>query len=482
MFYVQDDFRLSQKLTLNLGVRYEYFTPQWEAGNRLSNYDPASNSLIAAKSGSIADRAQVNPDKNNWAPRIGFAYAMDARTAIRSGYGISYVHFNRSGGGNILAINGPQVVNAVVNQRPGDAAFRTTQQGYPTGLTDPDKFNPLQANISYMPRDIKTGYVQNWFFSIQREVLPNTIFDIAYVGNRSNKLILFADYNQARTQNPGENTPLQSRRPIQQFAGITLTTPSGWANYHALQFKVERRYNAGLSFLNSFTWAKAIDNVGQALEDQGNGNASSPQNYYNLRSEKGPSGYDQRLNNTTSVVWEVPFGKGRRYGSDIPGILDGVLGGWEFSGINTATTGEPINLRYAPAANFQVSDIGPDWRGAISYRPNVTGNPLLPESERTPGRYLNPATVVLPTDPSQPFGNVGRNAVYGPSFLQFDAQVSKFFRITESSSVQFRSEFFNVLNKTNFRAPNPNRSTPTFGAITSSYPARQIQFALKFLF
>lgn len=485
MFYVQDDWKLSPKLTLNLGVRYEYFTPQWEADNRLTNYDPATNRLIPASDGSVADRAQVNPDRNNWAPRIGFAYSMSPKMVVRSGYGISYVHFNRAGGGNILAINGPQVVNAVVNQRPGDAAFRTIEQGYPAGLTDPDKFNPLASNISYMPRDTRTGYVQNWYFSIQREIFKDTVFDIAYVGNRSNKLILFADYNQARPNRVGENTPLQQRRPIREFAGITLTCPCAWANYNALQWKLERRYNAGLSFLNSFTWAKALDNVGQSLEDQGNGNRTSPQSYYNLAAEKGPSGYDQRINNTTSVVWEVPFGKGRRYGSAAPVAADMILGGWQISAINTITTGEPFNLLYAPAANFQVSDIGPDWRGAISYRPNVVADPAQFSGAVDKTRFLNPAAVVVPTDVSQPFGNAGRNSVYGPGFFQVDMNIQKNFRITERVGLQFRSEFFNLLNKTNFRSDSQNRvnrSSPLFGLFGASYPARQVQFALKLIF
>lgn len=481
MAYIQDDYRVTQRLTLNLGVRYEFFTPQWERDNKLSNYDPITNRIIQAKAGSIADRAQVNPDRNNWAPRIGFAYALNPKTAIRSGHGISYVHFNRSGGGNILAINGPQVVTAVVNQRPGDAGFRLTEQGYPEGLTSPDKFDPLRANISYIPRETRTGYVQNWFLSIQRDI-AGVVFDLAYVGSRSNKLIMFADFNQARPQNPGENAPLQARRPIPGFAGITITSPSGWHNYHGFQFKVERRYAAGLSLLNSFTWSKSMDNVGQALEDQGNGNASSPQNFYDLRAEKGPSGYDQRLNNTTAILWEVPVGKGRRHLGSLSGAAEAILGGWQISAISMATSGEPINLRYAPPTNFQVSDIGPDWRGAIAYRPNVIGDPLMPKGERGPNRYLNPATVVIPADPSRPFGNAGRNSVYGPSFWQLDTGVQKHFRLSERFQLQFRSEMFNLLNKTNFRAPNPNRSSPAFGVITQSYPARQIQFGLKLLF
>ncbi|MBC7926321.1 MAG: TonB-dependent receptor [Bryobacteraceae bacterium] len=491
MAYVQDDYRVNTKLTLNLGVRYEYFTPQWEADNRLSNFDPATRTLIPASDGSIEDRAQVNPDRNNWAPRVGLAYSIDPKTVIRSGYGISYIHFNRSGGGNLLAINGPQVVNAIVNQAPLvggqggqlNPSFRSVDQGYPNALTNPDRFVAATSNISYIPRDTKTGYVQNWFFSVQREILRNTVVDLAYVGNRSNKLVLFADLNQARPQlTPTGNESLAARRPIPGYAGITITTPSGFANYNALQAKVERRFSTGLSFLNSFTWSKAIDNVGQALEDQGQGNRSSPQNYYDLRAEKGPSGYDQRINNTTSVVWDIPVGRGRRFGSSLPGVLDYAIGGWTLSAINTVTTGEPLNVLWTPAANIQVSDIGPDWRGAISYRPNLIGTAKLTDTARAGSvRYLDRAAFAG-TTPDQPFGNVGRNSIYGPNFQQLDLNVQKNFRFTERFNMQFRSEFFNIFNKTNFRAPVVNWSAGNFGQFTTTYPARQIQFALKLQF
>ena len=491
MFYIQDDYRMTQKLTLNLGVRYEYFTPQWEANNRLSNYDPVKNALIPAKDGSISDRSQVNPDRNNWAPRIGLAYALDPKTAIRSGYGISYVHFNRAGGGNILGINGPQVVNAIVNQTPllngqVNPNFRTVDQGYPAGLTDPSQFNPLASNISYIPRDTRTGYVQNWFFSIQRELFRNTVFDIAYVGNRGNKLILFADYNEARPQRLGENVALRARRPIPQFAAITITCPCAWSNYHALQLKFERRYGAGLSFLNSFTWAKAMDNTGQALEDQGAGNRSSPQSYYNLAAEKGSSGYDQRYNYTASAVWDLPVGKGRRYMSSMPAVLDYAIGGWTLSGINTLTSGEPLNILYTPPASAQVSDISPDWRGAISYRPDLVGHAVLSTDVRANTiRFLDRNAFVMPAtaaDPSRPFGNLGRNAIYGPMFWQTDLNVQKNFAFTERINMQFRSEFFNIFNRTNFRPPVTNLNATNFGQFTSTYAPRQIQFALKLSF
>ena len=255
----------------------------------------------------------MNPDRNNFAPRMGLAYSFDPKTVLRAAYGISYIHFNRAGGGNILGINGPQVVIAAIQQRPGDAGFRTTQQGYPQGLTDPSRFNPLAANISYIPRDTPTGYVQNWSFSIQRELPQGFLVDLGYVGNNGTHLVVFADYNEARPNRPGENLSVQARRPNQAFSAITITFPHARSNYHALQARVERKFRSGFSFLNSFVWSKAIDTTGQALEAQGgSGGRSSPQSFYNLAAERAVSDFDQPFNNTTSVLWELPVGKGRQ--------------------------------------------------------------------------------------------------------------------------------------------------------------------------
>src|SRR5262245_46360022 len=164
--YIQDDWRATPKLTLNLGLRYEYSTPYWERHNILSNYDPATNSMRLAKSGSVSDRALVDPDRNNFGPRLGFAYSLTPRTVVRGGYGISYVHFSRAGEGDVLPINGPQVVNAVVNQtNPTSAAFVPAERGYPAGLADPSQFNPATANVTYMPGDFHSSPVHSWHIS-----------------------------------------------------------------------------------------------------------------------------------------------------------------------------------------------------------------------------------------------------------------------------------------------------------------------------
>ena len=483
--YFQDDWKVSTKLTLNLGLRYEYATPQWDANNRLSNFDPVSNKLIAASSGSVSSRAQVNPDRNNFAPRLGMAYALGSKTALRAAYGVSYIHFNRAGGGNILGINGPQVVNAAIAQSPNEASFRTTQAGYPVGLTDPDKFNALLANISYIPRDTKTGYVQNWSFSIQRELPGRLVADLGYVGNASDNLVIFGDFNEARPNRVGENASIQARRPNQAFSAITVTWPRATANYHGLQFRLERKFQNGFSFLNSLVWSKAIDTTGQALEAQGgSGGRASPQSFYNLAAERAVSDFDQPFNNTTAILYELPFGKGRRFGTGMPMAADWIAGGWQFSAINSMWSGQPVNLTYNPAAAFQVSQTLPDWRGGISYRPNVSGSIMVDKAQRNQDNWLNPNNVLVPTDPTQPFGNAGRNIGRRPGLAQLDLGIQKNFAMPwrEGMALQFRAEAFNTFNRTNFGNPAINRSATGFGQIRSTFPARQVQFALRFQF
>jgi hypothetical protein len=499
--YVQDDFKVSQRLTLNLGVRYEFATPYTEAQNRLSNFDPATKTIIQAKDGSLYDRSLVDPDYNNFAPRLGFAYNLLDKTVVRGGYGIGYVHFNRIGSADLLATNFPQITRANVTQNAAlplcagtvfaDNCFRPTQAGYPTNLPN--------NVVLFTPRESRTSYIQNWQLSVQRELPWQMLLDVAYVGNHAVKLILLADYNQARPLTTAElalpaaqRPSLDARRPIQGFRSISAVLPAAYSNYHALQVKFERRFAQGFYLLNSFTWSKAIDNASQVLEEPG-GNTGTPQNVYNIRADRGPGAYDQPFNNTTSFVFDLPFGKGRAWLSDLPYALDAVLGGWTLTGINNMSSGQAINFRYTPSP---VTANLPSFIGGVALRPNLVGNPLLPKDERTIDRWFNTEAVRLPTQ-DQPFGNAGRNIGRGPSFYQFDLGLQKRFAlpvINESSNLEFRAEFFNLFNKTNFGSPSgtatgivfrPDGTLQTaggFGTIRSTFPARQIQFALKLSF
>jgi len=485
--YLQDDFKVSPKLTFNLGVRYEFATPFYEDKNRLSNYDPVTNSIIQAKDGSLYDRSLVDPDYNNFAPRLGFAYNLRDKTVIRGGYGIGYVYFNRLGSANLLATNFPQITRANIPQSPSlprcvgtatglalEGCFRPTQDGYPSGL-------PNNVTL-YIPRDTRTAYIQNWQLSVQRELTSNMLLDVAYVGNHAIKLALLADLNQARPNNPGETLLVNARRPISGFRSISTVLPAAFSNYHALQVKFERRFSKGLYILNSFTWSKAIDNVSQVLEEPA-GNTGTPQNFYNIAADRGLSPYDEPFNNTTSFVWDLPFGRGRLLAGDLPGALEAVIGGWTVTGINTMRSGQTINLRYTPSPQASVTANLPTFLGGVAFRPNISGPVLAPEGSRTIDNYFNIPNISIPSL-NQPFGNAGRNIARSDAFYQFDFGLQKNFAlpVTEATRLEFRAEFFNLFNKTNFGAANSDRSSSGFGQIRSASPARQIQFALKLSF
>lgn len=482
-FYLHDDFKVTPKLTLNAGLRYEFATPQWEADNRLGNFDPVSQKLIQAKEGSLYDRALVRPDRNNFAPRLGLAYTLTPKTVIRSGFGVSYVHFNRLGGENILSFNLPFVYNPSISQLPtqGPCAagqnpatcFRTTQEGYPAGFLDPSRVTTLTARTNYSPADNRTSYTMSWHFTIQQELAKDLVLDVAYVGNRSNKLIILSDVNESRLNNPGENLTVLQRRPIPGFNYIQGSFSGGWANYNALQAKLERRFSRGFYLLNSFTYSKALDNASGHLETQ-NGDDSRV-HFTQLQQNKAVSGYNQTLNNTLTLVWDLPFGKGQAFGSNWGGAANAVLGGWRLTQITTITSGAPVNLRYSPVARQQVASAG-------TYRPNVVGDPKTANGEWF--NYLNPANVVIvPSTESNPFGNVGRNTVVGPGLYQTDLGLHKAFPLPkEGWNIEFRAEFFNLTNRTNFSNPEGNRSATNYGTISSTGPARQTQFALKLNF
>ena len=480
--YLQDDFKATRRLTLNVGMRYEYGSPQYDADNRLSNFDPTTNNLLLAREGSIYDRALVNPDLTDFGPRAGLAYSLSAKTVVRSGYGISYNHFNRSGRENLLGYNGPYVVNVAVTQMPASAlcagdsysgCYRPTQAGYPANFAVAANFNTAVANIHYIPKDTPSTYVQSWHFTVQRELARDLVLDLSYVGNRGVHVYQLADYNQARPNVAGGTLTADQRRPVANFSIIQIAFNQGWSSYHALQAKLAKRYSGGLYLLNSFAWSKSID-IGPSNMEAANGD-----NYYfnfqNWNLNKGISNYDQPFQNTTSLSWDVPVGLGKRFYSAMPAIGDAVIGGWRMSAINTATSGLPVTFTYTPSTYGSVSS-------QPVYRPNLVGNPLLDASQRSIAQYFNAAAFAVP-DITQPFGNAGRNIARSDGLYTLDLGIQKAFRLgSESQRLEFRGEMFNALNKTNFQAPASNISNKTFGTITSTFPARQIQFALRLMF
>jgi hypothetical protein len=274
---------------------------------------------------------------------------------------------------------------------------------------------------------------------------------------------------------------VQARRPISSFGAITWLDPAGDNDYNGLSVRLEHRFGGGLYFLNSFTWSKALGDSEQALEYFAGYVEANPQNIRNLAAERGPSSFDVKFMNTTSVVYRLPFGRGRKYGASMNPVFDAIAGGWELNSINTANTGNPLNVYYSPSSANDVTGLSNDYRGENFLRPNVTGASISQSKGAMVNNYFAGYTFTTPP-PYAPFGNLSRNAFRAPNFEQWDLAADKNFHIWESTQLQFRSEFFNVLNHTNFGIPNTMSTSSAFGTIRSTYPARQIQFALKLLF
>jgi hypothetical protein len=492
--YAQDDWKVADKLVLNLGVRWEFGSPYYEKHNILTNFDPTTSpttgQMLQAHNGSLYDRSLVNPDYGDWGPRIGFSYSATQNTVVHGGFGISYIHYNRAGSGNILPINAPQVLFVVQNEAPPFSAnptpgYRTLDQGFPAGLTSPANFHPLTDNITYVPRNYKDSYVESYFLSVQRQLKKNVVIDIGYVGNHGVKLLEFGNYNQANPAlgvNPVTNKFL---RPIPSFSDITYAFNGNYSKYNALQLRYEQRYENGLSLLNSFTWSRTFDGAAASLEDPNN-NYSSPQNIYDLKADYGPSPYDQPLNDTTSVVYDLPFGKGHHF-MNTGGLWNEVAGQWQISFINSMTSGQPVNVVYTPSSANQVSGIAADYRGSNEYRPNQNpGISVLAHAKGKPTLYLNSAAFTMPATtgptgaPLSPFGNEERNPVRSDPYYDLDFAVNKNFVLpVNGMNLQFIAQFFNMLNKTNFQPPSSVLNTSNFGTITSTFDPRVLQFGLK---
>jgi len=539
--YAQDDWKVLPNLTLNLGVRWEYGSPYSEWKNNISNFDPASQSVLTVTPGAVAGNGitpvsasgvygstLVNPDLNDFSPRVGFAYALTPKTAIRGGFGTGYVHYTRAGSGDILGINAPQAqFAAVVQPAPtttnhcspvpaqiiavgstAPSCFVTSDQGFPSGLVT--TFNPATDNITWVPKNTRDSYVENYFLSVQRQLAKNTLVDVAYVGNHGIKLQGFLNGNQ-------KNPALGFARPYGNWpSDITEALNEFFSNYNALQVRYEQRFVAGLTLLNSFTWEHSLDNASASLE----GNTPSPQDGNNIKADYSQSDYNLPVANVTSLVYDLPVGHGRRFLSSANGVTDSVLGGWQISAINTAQAGTPFNLTYSPNSAQAVSpQISATYRGANEYRPDVVSGQKITQGRSSRAantgyvNYINYNAFVIPPikdaagNVLSPFGNASRNPGRTPPFNETDLDINKKFSTPiESLKVEFRTEIYNLFNHTNLYLPgnisgSQGSTTATVGTggilpvssitggvpngggqITSTFEPRIFQFALKIIY
>jgi hypothetical protein len=459
-----------------------------------ANFDPATRQYISAQEGSLQEEALIAPDKNNFAPRVGFAWSARSGTVVRGGYGVFYNHTNRMGREGLLGFNPPFIIlgdRQIAGSgalKAGDAIFRL-RDGIPAGFVDIQRVN--LATVARRGQDMfqRTTYVQQYNFGIQQQLAPNLVADVSYVGNRGLKLPAFRNLNPNTFSFNTQGAPVVGARELSAVGlsgDIQYQENIGISNYNSLQAKLERRFSAGLTVLASYTWGKALTDSVDHLSTSGAGNGvdvgifREPQNPKDRRAEYGPAEFDVTHRFVLSGVWQLPFGKDRALGSQWSRGVDLLLGGWEFSPIFTAQTGLPLTINQSQAVN-----IGGERRS----RPNRLSEGSLPSEQRSVDRWFDTnAFVALDPTPGRPgffpnqlFGNSGVGILRGPGYVNLDFNLAKDFRISEQWSAQFRGEFFNALNHANFGVPGVTIGAG-FGQIVNAYDARIIQLALKLRF
>jgi len=501
--YAQDDWHATSRLTVNIGLRYELATPPFETNNQLANFDPVTSptgGLVTAHGGSIFSRALIHRNDLNFAPRLGLSYGLDAKTVVRAAYGISYQQFLRAATANELAQNAPYNVDNVISQytpysktSPESvctslsaaplSCFQPTQLGYVNNFLSASNYSALSTTTTFDPAHTPTTYVESYQLSVQRELPSKIVFDVAYVGNHGVHEQIMADYNEATPNAVGGSASLQSRRPIQTFGAIQESFNGGPSLYNSLEVKLEKRASNGIYVVNSLTWSHAQDVAG-ANQELNNGDSDFVE-LGNVMTSFTRSGYDRPLNDSLAIVWDLPYGKDKAFGSHAGLPLQLAFADWQFTVLNTFSSGLPINLTYAESTAQQVSTL----TGYV-YRPNLSGAPVLAKGKRTPivgapgqYQYLDPTAVSIPTAANTPFGNAPRNAARAPGYADLDLGLHKRFALGfQNSGLEFRAEAFNVLNRSNAQAPDSTATDSGYGVISTYYPSRELQMALKLVF
>lgn len=506
--YIQDDWKVTPKLSLSLGLRYENTRPWHDKYRGIMNlqfFDNGIDDQYTLESGTVTPiltrpgsgdfyeglnfrfhdgipiqagdqflgRSLVASDNNDFAPRIGISYSPSDKWTFRTGVGVFYVKDtanpvfdmarNQAGRGVIIANKEKP------NSNLSDPwAFQTAN--FPCAGWAGDCQGPFQVLGNDTAR--RTPYVFQWLFNIQHQLNENTALEIGYQANAGHKLEKLTTYNQAVLKSgPNDARSVQQRRPWDAYDRIMYVSGAVNSNYNALSVKLNRRFTEGLTYLIGYTWSKAIDD-GSAIRTN-SGDNLWPVNSYDLSKERGLSQFHTGQRFTSSAVYQLPVGKGRAFLSESR-VADMILGGWQVGGIVTLADGSPQN----------VGDLGDTFGSGNIYNwPFVTGVNPHPD-EQTSERFwdvnaFNPNDSRLSWMP----GDSGRNVLIRPGTINFDMSLSKDIAITESQEIQFRFEAFNALNRANWNAPSSDTRNPSaFGRITSARTMRELQFALKYVF
>jgi hypothetical protein len=474
--YIQDDWRASQNLSVNLGLMYQLGTRPYDSTNRLGNLwvhrDSSGNvvgDLMWATTNPEIDpvtgrrnepartfgfgRSLVQNDYNDWAPRVGIAYKLGPKTVVRTGFGVFY---NSTFVQELQDLRKfwPFTVQQVFSPNRGVLDLSITDQGPSFSST---------AEIGGWPQnpENRSPYSMQWNFFIQRELMNDLSLDIGYVGSGSRKQIGYAPFNNALTPGPG---PIQPRRLLPQFGDLDGGFNQYNGSYNGLQATLRKRYSNGLQFNMNYTWQKSLDGQSSLAE------SSKTQDPFNRRADYSRSTWDINHVFNFAYLYELPFGKGRKWGANWAKASDLVLGGWSIEGITRLETGPPFNVTLGiDRANT----------GRSTQRPNLVGDPNA--GPKTVDEWFNKAAFAMPEQYT--FGNAGAFITNADGIVSIDMAFAKRFPIHREHGLEFRTEFFNLPNTVNFSDPVGAMNNANFGRITSQRtPPRQIQFSLRYRF
>jgi hypothetical protein len=503
-FYAMDNWKTTPKLTVTYGLRYELFAPIRDRDNNTTNFTPANGGGIvtAAKNASgWFDRALIHPDLNDFAPRLGFAYQMSNRVMLRGGYGVFYQHSNRIGSESLLQLNPPFLLDVLLNQSGANTVFQL-KNGFPLGTITGSGFDLTQIQLRAQDPNQRSSYVEQTSFGTELQVTADTVLGATYVGNWGRKMNRLRDANMPHVTGFDNGCPvlqypyanLNTVTNIDTFtssgcastgqhAFLELATNDGNTDYNSLELSFKRWMSKGLSYSLGYTFSHGLADFGDNLTA-----APLPQNSYNYAAEMSNSNLDIRHRFVGNFIWDLPFGKGRRFLSN-PGAVSRWLGGWQLNGIVTLQTGSPYSVT---AANDGLLGF------THAVYANCIGDPFAgattdPNLYTTTGFLINPAAFAQPAPGA--FGTCAPRKFHGPGIQMVDMSIFKDFRFTERWYLQFRTEFFNAFNHPNFANPSADISNPTgFGKVSNTLAPilgtdsggpgdpREIQFALKLYF
>lgn len=489
--FVNDVWKANSRLTVNLGVRYDYAAPLVDSYGRQGSLDYVNSTssstvwLIDQSAKPVIDlstspatiqrvSSMFEPDRKDWAPRVGLAYRATPNTAIRAGYGIFY-DFNQSNVQDTQDIMGqwpfgfPDITPPTLNQPSAGSLTPSNVLGvsvFPPFV--PSSTPPSNPGFA-AARDNRRPYVQIWNTGIEQTIGSSWLFSATYLGSKGTHLVITPVINVASTPGPGNP---QTRAALPQFAPLEVTGDWGNSSYNSAQLKIQRRVGAGLNFLTSYTWSKSIDYQSAAHGSAQPGEGI--QNGLDFAADRAVSDFDLPQNLVFSAIYQLPFGEGRRFSVSQKFVNRYLLSGWTMDGILSLHSGFPFNI-YIP---FDNANTGGGTLGSQE-RPSLVGQLFPAGFQQSVSQWFNTsALTVVPYT----YGNLGRNVMRQDSFKNVDFSIAKETYVTERQRIELRGEFFNLFNHPNFNAPDGNYSDPTFGQVLSAGNPRFIQLGVKYIF